>query len=146
VNVEATVRQLADLESIRDLARRYAHFVWQKDAANAVALFADDAEMDTGDRPPIRGREALLEAYQAMFATSEFHPTIHNHVVEFDSSGNGASGTCYLSLEATIDGVSQVGTGVYRDRYARVGDAWKFQSRKLSMVYLVESDSCRSKP
>jgi ketosteroid isomerase-like protein len=138
LNVEATVRRLADIESIRDLARRYAHFVWQKDASGAVALFADDAEMDTGDRPPIRGRKALLEAYEAMFQTSEFHPTIHNHVIDLD--GDGASGTCYLALEAVIDGVSQVGSGYYQDRYARIAGEWKFQSRKLSMCYLVGSE------
>ena len=28
---EAKLRELADLEAIRDLARRYAHCVWQKD-------------------------------------------------------------------------------------------------------------------
>lgn len=138
MNLEASVRRLIDIESIRDLARRYAHYVWQKDASHAVALFSDDAEMDTGDRPPIRGREALLEAYEAMFEASEFHPTIHNHVIDLD--GDGASGTCYLQLEAVIDGVNQVGTGYYRDRYVRIAGEWKFQSRKLSMCYLVESD------
>jgi hypothetical protein len=50
------VRELADLEAIRALAHRYAHCVWQEDAAAAVDLFAEDGEMDTGDRPVIRGR------------------------------------------------------------------------------------------
>ena len=50
------VRELADLEAIRALVHRYAHCVWQKDAAAAVDLFAEDGEMETGDRPAIRGR------------------------------------------------------------------------------------------
>ena len=49
-NIEAAVRELADGEAIRDLARRYAHYVWQKDVAAAIELFTEDGEMDTGDR------------------------------------------------------------------------------------------------
>jgi len=138
VNLEATVARLADLEAIRDLARRYAHFVWQRDAAGAVALFTEDAVMDTGDRPPVEGRDALFEVYRAIFAVSEFHPTIHNHVVDLD--GDTATGTCYLELEASIDGACQKGSGYYEDRYTRLAGEWKFRSRKLSMCYLVESE------
>jgi len=139
VNLEATVRELADLEAIRDLARRYAHYVWQRDAVGAIDLFADDGEMNTGERPPIRGRRALIEAYEAMFASSEFHPMVHNHVV--DLQGDVATGTCYLELHARMDGVDKVGAGHYRDRYVRVGGVWKFASRVLTMCYLVDSDT-----
>lgn len=138
MTLEATVGRLADLESIRDLARRYAHFVWQRDAAGAVALFAEDAVMDTGDRAPIAGREALFEVYRSIFAVSEFHPTIHNHVIDLD--GDSATGTCYLELEASIDGVNRAGSGYYEDRYSRIAGEWKFQSRRLSMCYLVDSE------
>jgi hypothetical protein len=30
-SIDVTVSELADKEAIRDLARRYAHCVWQKD-------------------------------------------------------------------------------------------------------------------
>ena len=46
------VRELADVETIRALVHRYAHCVWQEDAAAAVDLFAEDGEMDTG-RPTL---------------------------------------------------------------------------------------------
>ena len=49
------LQRLLDLEAIRDLARRYAHCIWRKDADGAAALFADDGAMDTGDRPPLVG-------------------------------------------------------------------------------------------
>lgn len=63
------VRELADLEAIRALVHRYAHCAWREDAAAAVDLFAEDGEMDTGDRPVIRGRQALLDAcYPSMRA------------------------------------------------------------------------------
>ena len=141
MNLEATVRNLADREAIRDLVHRYARCVWQKDAAGAVALFADDGEMDTGDRPPIRGREALLEAYTTIFAKEELRPKTHDHVIDFEAGDtSSASGSCSLDLEAVVDGVAMVGTGVYEDRYVRVGDTWKFRSRKLSMHRLEAAD------
>jgi ketosteroid isomerase-like protein len=88
--LEAIVRELADAEAIRDLARRYAHFVWQKDIPAAIDLFTEDGEMDTGDRPPIRGKQALLETYQSMLGDAEFQPFVHNHVI--DLSGESATG------------------------------------------------------
>jgi len=128
----AKLRDLTDKEAIRDLARRYAHCVWQKDVDGAIALFTDDAEMDTGDRPPIIGREALLESYAQMFAANDFRPFVHNHVIELH--GDEAEGTCYLDLRSVVDGTAMTGHGFYKDRYLRVGDHWKFTYRLLNMV------------
>ena len=147
MNLEATVRDLADREAIRDLVRRYAHSVWQKDAAGAITLFSEDGEMDTGDGPPIRGSKALLETYEAMFAKDEFHPMIHNHVIAFEAADpRAASGTCYLDLTAVVDGISMIGNGSYQDRYVRVGDEWRFRSRKLTMCRFVEADRKLASP
>ncbi|MCP4035928.1 MAG: nuclear transport factor 2 family protein [bacterium] len=129
---ETTLRNLADLESIRDLARRYAHCVWQKDADGAIDLFTDDAVMDMGDRPAIKGREALLETYRETFAANVFLPFVHNHVIEID--GDQAEGTVYLDLRSVDDGKPMTGHGYYKDRYRRVGDGWKFTYRLLTLV------------
>lgn len=133
--LEATVQELADSEAIRNLARCYAHHVWRKDVPAAVELFAADGEMDTGEGPVIRGRKALLEVYERMLGDGEFQPFVHNHVIELD--GDTATGTCYLDLRATLGGKSMIGSGYYDDAYVRVGGAWKFRSRKLTMCYLV---------
>ena len=127
----STLQRLVDLEAIRDLARRYAHAVWQRDAAAAAALFADDGVMDAGDRAPMVGPEAIREAYAEVFAAQEFRPMIHNHVIEID--GDTASGTCYLDVRAIVDGVSMIGHGFYRDEYERVGSGWKFAKRALEL-------------
>jgi ketosteroid isomerase-like protein len=136
--LEAQLQRLVDLEDIRELARRYAHYVWQKDSDGAIDLFTDDAEMDTGDRPPIVGREDLLESYKGMFASNAFKPMVHNHVIEFDPDGETASGTVYLDLHAEVDGKTMAGHGFYRDRYVRAGDGWKFTYRLLNMVEYAE--------
>lgn len=132
---DTSVRELVDKDAIRDLARRYAHCVWRKDVEGAVALFADDGEMDVGDRPPMRGRAALLAEYAKMITGPELHPYVHNHIVELH--GDTATGVCYLDLRGTVDGRSMIGAGWYDDRYVRDGDGWRFRSRKLTMCYFV---------
>jgi ketosteroid isomerase-like protein len=133
-----TLRELTDREAIRDLARRYAHYVWQKKIAAAVDLFSEDGEMDTGEAAPLRGRAALREAYQRMLGDARFQPFVHNHVI--DLAGDEASGICYLDLRAVQEGRSMIGSGYYEDRYRRVAGEWKFQSRKLQMDWLVPLD------
>jgi ketosteroid isomerase-like protein len=135
MSIENDVRRLLDLEAIRNLARRYAHYVWSGDVPAATNLFAEDGVMDTGTEAPIRGRQALLETYTRMLGPSIFHPYVHNHVINLD--GDRASGVCYLDLRAVVDGKSLIGGGYYHDEYVRCTEDWKFQSRKLHMSYLV---------
>jgi len=135
---DALLRELADREAIRDLACRYAHHVWQKQVAAAVDLFTEDGEMDTGEAPLLRGRAALLDAYERMLGDAHFQPFVSNHVIVLD--GDEASGTCYLDLRATVEGRSMIGSGHYEDRYRRVGGEWKFQSRRLHMSFFVPLD------
>ena len=134
-SLEMVVRDLADKEAIRDLARRYAHCVWRRDVAGAVSLFAADGEMDTGDRPVIRGKAALLEEYERMITGPELQPFVHNHLIEL--RGDRATGICYLDLRAGVEGTSMIGSGYYDDQYVRVGGEWKFRARKLTICYFV---------
>ncbi|MDG2334224.1 MAG: nuclear transport factor 2 family protein [Myxococcota bacterium] len=128
---------MADKESIRDLARLYAHHVWQRDLDPLVDLFTEDGEMDTSLEEPIRGREALREAFQRLVEDegSDLQPFVHNHVVELD--GDRASGTAYVDLRSIRDGQSMMGSGFYRDRYIRQGQTWKFESRRLELRFFV---------
>jgi hypothetical protein len=135
---DARLQELADREAIRDLACRYAHHVWQKQGTAAVALFTEDGEMDTGEPPLLRGRAALLEAYERMLGDGHFQPFVSNHVISL--AGDEASGTCYLDLRAVVEGRSMIGAGYYEDRYARVDGEWKFRSRRLHMSWFVPLD------
>lgn len=128
---------LESLEAIRDLARRYGHFVWQGDVPSAIELFTDDGEMNTGERPPIVGKENLLRVYGEMLGQGMLHPFVHNHVIDLAEDGESATGTCYLDLRALLGGKSVMGSGFYHDRYQRVDGVWKFRSRQLNMEYLV---------
>ncbi len=128
-DVHSDIRALMDREAIRDLACRYAHCVWQRDAPGAADLFTEDAVMDTGDRAVLEGRAVIFEAYRQMFEVSVFRPFVHNHVLEVD--GDRATGTCYLDLHATVDDQRMRGFGYYDDVYVRTPDGWKFERREI---------------
>ena len=135
--LEASVRELADKEAIRDLARLYAHHVWQLEIDALVDLFAEDGEMDTSLEEPIRGRKALRELFQRLVDDdqADLQPFVHNHVVKL--AGDRASGTAYVDLRSVRDGRSMMGSGYYSDRYVREGGRWKFQSRRLTLRFFV---------
>lgn len=129
-----TLQELADREAIRELTHRYAHCVWMGDAAGAAALFAENGVMDTGDRPPLRGRDAIEAEYRRVFPHSGLQPFVHNHIIELD--GDRARGTCALDLRATMGGESMIGSGYYEDEYVREKGQWRFLSRRLHMRFL----------
>lgn len=130
-----SVRRLVDLEAIRDLARAYAHCIWQRDADGAASLFTEAGVMDTGDRPALVGRSAIRDAYRAILPGAEFLPFVHDHRIDLD--GDHATGCCHLDLRATQNGVSLVGAGVYDDRYVRDQGVWRFEERRLTLRFLV---------
>ena len=135
--IEALVREMADREAIRDLPLKYCHHVWKKDVPALVNLFTDDGEFDAGGaQPAAKGKEGLLKAYQQGLSSLDPHPFIHNHVVELQGPDR-ATGTCYLELRAVRDGKSMIAAGYYDDEYAKVGEEWKFCSRKVHMYYFV---------
>lgn len=130
------IRRLEDLEEIRDLARRYAHHVWQEDVEAAIELFTEDGIFATGDREPIRGRAALLESFREMVIGSQLQPFVHNHVIDLEGE-NRARGWCYLDLRATMGGQSVIGSGCYDDAYVRTRAGWRFSARTLRLRFLV---------
>ncbi len=131
-----TLAELADLEDVRDLARRYAHYVWQNDVDALTELFAADGEMDPGTRPPIRGHGELLAGFREMLTVGDvFLPFVQHHVVTL--AGDTATGTCYIDLRATVGGTSMIGAGWYDDRYVRTATGWRFQARKVSLRFFV---------
>jgi uncharacterized protein (TIGR02246 family) len=139
VTIEEGMLWLLDIEAIRDLARRYAHCVWQRDADGAVALFTEDGVMDTGDGQLLVGRESLRQTYAAIFAKQELRPFVHNHVI--DVQGERATGACYLDLRAVVEGTFMTGQGWYDDIYVRDAGVWRFASRRLHMLRYVSEGS-----
>jgi hypothetical protein len=139
------IQYLADMEAIRDLARRYAHYVWQGQALDAAGLFTVDGVMDMGPDGIIQGQQNLRAIYSEKVGGSMLlHPFVHNHVIDYCVADAGdlnqVTGTCYLDLRCVRDGQSLMGSGFYHDVYLREEGVWKFKSRKLTMCYLTKPE------
>lgn len=135
-SLDERIQEIEDREAIRDLPQRYCDLVWKQDVPGIVNLFTDDGEFDAGGAvPAAKGRAELLKAYQEGLGLNP-RPYIHNHVFNFESP-HRATGNCYLDLRATQNGKSMIAAGYYDDVYEKVGDAWKFQSRKFHILYWV---------
>ena len=137
-SLEQTITELADREQIRELPQRYCDCVWRGDVDGIVKLFADEGVFTiVGHQRETtsKGRAELLKSYQAGLANLTPRPYIHNHVIELKGSGH-ASGRCYVELRDASNNLSWLGTGFYHDEYVKVGDQWKFQSRRAQMVHM----------
>ncbi len=134
---EQLVSDLLDREAIRDLPKRYCHCVWQNDLEGIVSLFTADGSFTVKGRRSertIKGREELRKMYQQSVADLTPLPYVHNHVVELKGNGR-AIGTCYVELREKSGAMNWIGTGYYDDQYLKVGEEWKFASRRMTAYF-----------
>jgi len=137
-SVEQIATELADREAIRELPQRYCDCVWRGDVQGIVDLFTEDGEFTILGRQRENktvGRSNLLKSYGEGLANLTPRPYIHNHVIEFQGVGQ-ASGRCYVELRNASNNMAWIGTGFYNDEYVKVGDQWKFKSRRFQQVYM----------
>jgi hypothetical protein len=135
---EQIVTELADRDAIRELPQRYCDCVWRGDVDGLVGLFADDGVftmIGNNKETTNKGRAELQKTYKAGLASLTPRPYIHNHVIELTGNGR-ATGRCYVELRDASNNLSWLGTGYYNDEYIKVGDTWKFQSRRAQMVHM----------
>ncbi len=117
-SIEQTVAELADREAIRDLPLKYCDCVWRGDIEGINT-----------------GRANLLKSFKEGLAAASPRPYIHNHVIELKGSGR-ATGRCYLDLRIASDNFKWGGAGWYDDEYVKVGDEWKFQTRRFHHAHM----------
>ena len=137
-SIDQIVTELADREAIRELPVRYCDYVWRTDVEGIVDLFTEDASFSISAQDSentTTGRANLLKMYKEALASVTPRPYIHNHVIELKGGGR-ASGRCYVELRDASNNMNWIGTGFYHDDYAKVGEQWKFQSRKFKALRL----------
>jgi|HubBroStandDraft_6_1064221.scaffolds.fasta_scaffold70692_1 hypothetical protein len=137
-STDQIVTELADREAIRDLPVRYCDHVWRTDVEGIVDLFTEDGAFSISAQDSentTTGRANLLKMYKEALASVTPRPYIHNHVIELKGGGR-ATGRCYVELRDASNNMNWIGTGFYHDDYAKVGEQWKFQSRKFKALRL----------
>ncbi|HEY6420810.1 MAG TPA: nuclear transport factor 2 family protein [Candidatus Binataceae bacterium] len=130
------VMELADREAIRDLPVRYCDCVWQNDLKTMVELFAEDGTFVVKGRAreaTTKGRVALRKMYEQALGDVSPRPYIHNHVVNLQSKTK-ATGRCYVELRSAARDMEWIGTGYYDDEYVKVGEQWKFATRRFTSI------------
>jgi len=141
-SIDQIVTELADREAIRDLPVRYCDHVWRTDVEGIVDLFTEDGAFSISAQDSentTTGRANLLKMYKEALASVTPRPYIHNHVIELKGGGR-ATGRCYVELRDASNNMNWIGTGFYHDDYAKVGEQWKFQSRKFKALRLDQRD------
>ena len=128
--------ELSAREQIRDLVAAYAHCADGGRFDALVGLFADDGVLETPDGQQHTGAEAIrafLTGTKTRLAAATSVPLIRHHVsnlrIEVESR-DAATGAAYF-LVVTERGPDH--WGVYRDRFARVGDRWLFRQRRVKV-------------
>jgi len=127
------VRELADREAIRDLPVRYCDCLCRNDLEGLVSLFTEDgafAVKDPENEVVTRGRTELKKMYGKLVSDTLPRPYVHTHVIEL-RSGDSATGRCYVELRSAKLDIQWLGSGYYEDDYTKVGEEWKFASRRL---------------
>ena len=126
VSAEQRLERLWAVHEIRQLAYRYAHAFAVRDRELMLSLWAEtDAPVAL---PAIDGHRlrADVDAWFAAFGAVLLHVT--NHVIEFDSDETATGEVhCLGQIELGHQFVDQ--TILYRDRYRRTADGWRFASR-----------------
>jgi hypothetical protein len=141
-SIDQIVTELADRESIRELPQRYCDCVWRGDIEGIANLFTEDGSFSIAARNSentTTGRANLLKMYKDGLASLTPRPYIHNHVVELKAGGR-ATGRCYVELRDAGNDMKWIGTGFYNDDYTKVGDEWKFQTRRFKAVRLEQRE------
>ncbi len=123
-------------EQIRDVIARYNHAGDHGRLDELVACFTEDGVMDLADLPELRGREAIrghLSSVVDELAAATTRATLRHHVAStlIELIGDDtATASSYFSVYTEI-GLDHWGR--YRDRLARVGDAWLLAHRRVQV-------------
>ena len=134
-----TPDKLADEMAIRDLVARYADAVNRRDADAWVALWARDCEWHILGNP-MTGRDDVLALWRSLMEGFSFViQVIYSGTIELD--GDEATGCWYLcEIWKGPDGSAGMTVGVYRDRYVREEDMWRFRRRRFDILYMGPPD------
>jgi len=126
------IREIAAREAIRELSAQYCDCIWRKDVDGLVSLFTEDGTFRVEGlevEASSHGRAQLRKVYEK--ALDELDPRLFVHSQIIDLLGaTRATGRCYVELFSAKYGMERVGLGYYEDEYAKIGDKWKFSSRR----------------
>jgi hypothetical protein len=145
--LESKVRELTDIEAIRDLRFRYHEYINEAKFTEIAGLFTEEGELLFGHLGNAHGREEINRFFAGLLVKadgqnkmrpprlSRVRQFIHNHVVEVH--GDHATGFAYLEAKPVYKGESYVVAARYDDEYVRQNGKWKFKKMALTPYFMV---------
>ena len=137
---------LADIEAIKQLKARYFRLLDEKRWDELRALFSDDFRgVFSGPHPDIHyaGPDEMIGALRETLGSADSGvPTVHHgHMPEIALTGaDEAEGTWAMMDIVALPEAGFRGYGHYRDRYRRIGGAWRIARTELRRLR-VEPDA-----
>lgn len=132
--LEAEVRELRDIEAIRELRNRYHHCINEGFYDQIPLLFTEDGELDFSYIGKTAGREKLTKFFAATPKVLPFiKQFIHNHMITVD--GDRAIAVSYMEARTINNDQAFIVAGCYDDVCVREGDEWKFKSMNFEAYY-----------
>lgn len=123
------------------LVTRYTHLVDEGQASQVADLFTADGVWSSPEST-LEGQDAIRAAFLRREQSGRRSRHVCTNVaIEVEDEGH-ASGLCYLTLFRTdAEGSPARGTtadlvGVYRDRFVRTDDGWRFASRLTEVSFV----------
>jgi len=138
MSMETAIRQLLDIEAIKQLKARYCYCVDASDWDALEQLWTEDALCDFGFFGRYEGRAqimgTLFRQLSANAATFNAH-MVHNPLI--DIASDAAKASWYLTAQTIIQPHNQAVwvMGIYHDEYRRVNDAWQISASKFDFKY-----------
>ena len=138
----ARLRQLLEIEAIRQLRIDYSLAMDLRDIDALIKLFADDALCEYGPYGSWSGRQVIFDNYKATFSGDLSGPftSLHintNHNVEI-LSDTTAKGQCYLTDIVThvkADENPILWFALYDEEYRKEDGQWKFARTSLQFFW-----------
>src|SRR2546422_11647547 len=125
--------ELIARELVRETVMRYVHLVDAGRIDELLELFAEDATLEAGERPPARGGAAIRALFldtQTRLAAATTRPLIRHHVssLEVDVLGPARATARSYFLAITERGPDHWGR--YRDRLGHLQGPWPFHPHR----------------
>lgn len=128
---ETLVRELADLQAIRDLPVHYCDCLSRKDINGLLALFTEDATFVVKGRETeaiSRGRAEIRKMHEKALAETTPSLFVHTQLINLLGTDRATSRCCVevRNLRVTME---WLGVGYFEDEYVKLGEGWKFAAR-----------------
>ena len=123
---------MSDTDEITALIHEYAFRLDAGDLDGVAALFEHAELGSTRHDHRYRGAAEARTIYDNVIVYDDGTPkTLHQITnVTVRVEGDGATARCYFTvLQVTAQGLHPVLAGVYRDRFERAADGWRFTER-----------------